>query len=500
MSDKYKDLTDVRMANQSRNSTAIIGVCIMNVILALAYLMEVVKGTRTLGAYAFIFVWTIIPSVLAIMTYMKKKDAVSIRYIVSIGFAVLYSYIRFTTTVSLSFCYVIVIFVLLTVYADMRLSLGLGGYAVLVNIAAVIYKAVTVGLSAQDIAETEIIMACLVLSGAFVLMAISKISKINHANIIKAEKERKQSEKLLNTILKVADETANGVDRATGKTEHLKKSIEMTKGAMEELAGGASDAATAILVQQKKTEEISDQICEVGNITASIVENVNEAENKLESGQQAMDDLVHQVSVSESASKQVVKEMDELRSDAAKMQDIMALISNVASQTGLLALNASIEAARAGEAGRGFAVVASEISNLAGQTSTATGDINTLIDNISRSLNEVTEAVGELLKSNEMQNGYVSNVAEDFEKIHTNTQGIFEQVSRLQQMVGAVEESNRAIIESIENVSAVTQEVTAGANETLDISISNLESVADITDIMNGLSLNAEELRVAKAE
>lgn len=331
-------------------------------------------------------------------------------------------------------------------------------------------------------------------------MAISKISKINQANIAKAEEERKQSEKLLNTVLKVADETANGVDKATGKTEQLKKSIEMTRGAMEELAGGASDAATAILIQQKKTEEISEQICEVGDITSSIVENVDEAERKLQSGQKAMDDLVHQVSISESASKQVVKEMEELREDAAKMQDIMALISNVASQTGLLALNASIEAARAGEAGRGFAVVASEISNLAGQTSTATGDINTLIDNISRSLNEVAEAVGGLLKSNEMQNGYVSNVAEDFGKIHANTQGIFEQVNRLQQMVGAVEKSNRAIIESIENVSAVTQEVTAGANETLDISINNLESVADITDIMNGLNRSAEELRAAKAE
>ncbi len=500
MKDKYKDLTDVRVADQSRNSTAIIGVCIMNVILAVAYLLEVVKGARTLGAYAFIFVWTIVPCVVAILAYMRKKDAVAVRYIVSIGFAVLYSYIRFTTTTSLAFCYVIVIFVLLTVYADMRLSLWLGGYSVLVNIAVVIYRAVTVGLSAQEVAETEIIIACLLLSGAFVLMAISKISKINQANIAKAEEERKQSEKLLNTVLKVADETANGVDKATGKTEQLKKSIEMTRGAMEELAGGASDAATAILIQQKKTEEISEQICEVGDITSSIVENVDEAERKLQSGQKAMDDLVHQVSISESASKQVVKEMEELREDAAKMQDIMALISNVASQTGLLALNASIEAARAGEAGRGFAVVASEISNLAGQTSTATGDINTLIDNISRSLNEVAEAVGGLLKSNEMQNGYVSNVAEDFEKIHANTQGIFEQVNRLQQMVGAVEESNRAIIESIENVSAVTQEVTAGANETLDISISNLESVADITDIMNGLNRNAEELRAAKAE
>lgn len=500
MNNEYKDLTDARFAEQSRNSTVVLGGCIMNVLLALAYFAEVLKGSRTIGGYAFILGVTILPAILAILAYTRKKEAVSIRYIVSIGFAVLYSYIRFTATTNLTFGYIIVIFVLLTVYADMRLSLALGGYSVLVNIAVVVYKAVTVGLTAQDIAETEIIMACLLLSGAFVLMAISKIFKINEANIKKAQRQSEQSERILDTVLKVADDMADGVLRVTGKTEILKDSIGATKIAMEDLTAGTNDAVMAIQTQQKKTEEINSQIQEVGEITSSIVENVDEAESKLQSGQQAMDQLIHQVSISETASNQVVKEMEELSQDAAKMQDIMALISNVASQTGLLALNASIEAARAGEAGRGFAVVASEISNLAGQTSTATGDINTLIENITRSLNEVTEAVGGLLKSNEMQNGYVNDVAADFEKIHTNTQDIFQQVNRLQKMVGAVEESNRAIIGSIENVSAVTQEVTAGANETLEISTRNMESVEDIANIMEALNLNAEELRTAKAE
>ena len=57
------------------------------------------------------------------------------------------------------------------------------------------------------------------------------------------------------------------------------------------------------------------------------------------------------------------------------MQSITQLINDVASQTSLLALNASIEAARAGEAGKGFAVVASEISNLAAKTKEATVNI-----------------------------------------------------------------------------------------------------------------------------
>ncbi|MEZ0153024.1 MAG: methyl-accepting chemotaxis protein, partial [Candidatus Reddybacter sp.] len=65
---------------------------------------------------------------------------------------------------------------------------------------------------------------------------------------------------------------------------------------------------------------------------------------------------------------------------AEKINDVMALISDIAAQTNLLALNATIESARAGDAGKGFAVVASEVKTLAGQTSDATNDITMQIE------------------------------------------------------------------------------------------------------------------------
>ncbi len=497
MEELKMDLTDEKVAEQSRNLTALTGICIMNGILTAAYLVELLKGTRSPLSYAIVAFWCIMPSVAAVLAYRRKRDTVWVRYIATVGFMVLYTYVRFTTTTNLAFCYVIVIYVILAVYVDRNLSIFLGSFAVLVNIMLVVYRAATVGLTPQEITETEIIIACLVLSSVFTLMAISKISKINRANINRAEKDRQQTNQLLGTVLEVADAMAGEVEKAAGQTDRLKHSVEMSKRAMEELTGGANDAVAAITVQQKNTEEIDTYVQEVGGVTASIMESVDRAEECLTDGQQAMDNLLHQVSVSEEASRQVVKEMDELREYADRMQGIMALISSVASQTSLLALNASIEAARAGEAGRGFAVVASEISGLAGQTSSATGDIRPLIENMTKSLNEVVKSVDGLLESNGMQNGYVNDAAENFKRIHGSTQSIFGQMDRLKHTVDAVSGANRMIINSVENVSAVMQEVTAGANETLEGSRRNLDSVADIAGIMGRMNESAEKLRAA---
>ena len=80
-----------------------------------------------------------------------------------------------------------------------------------------------------------------------------------------------------------------------------------------------------------------------------------------------------------------------------QMNTIVELIKSIASQTSLLAPNASIEAARAGEAGKGFAVVATEISGMASQTNEATVHITELIENVSTAISEVVEVIYQMI-------------------------------------------------------------------------------------------------------
>ncbi|MBQ8315955.1 MAG: hypothetical protein IJY09_08050 [Lachnospiraceae bacterium] len=495
MKREKEDLSVKSIAMTSTNKTAITGMVVMNLVLALAYAIEVVKDARSLGSYLIVLALCVLPSVISVGVFLRKKDSLAVRYIFAVGFALLYAYIMLTTTTNLAFCYVIVAYVILMVYTDTKLLLGMGGFAILVNL-AVIAKKVTAGtLVGTEITQTEIILACLLLTGFFTILALNKIRGINQANIERAELQQQQSEGILHNTLEVAAAMTENIKASVEETEGLKKAIGETQRSMEELSGGAKDGVSAILVQKQNTETIGTNVEQVDAMVNSIVSEVQSAEESLNKGNDVMKELLRQVQVSGESGALVAEKMEELKVNADKMQTIMGLISNVAKQTGLLALNASIEAARAGEAGKGFSVVASEISSLSSQTNDATGEINALIVSIVESIGAVTESMERLLESSRMQNRYVDDTAENFEQIHNSTQNIIEQVSLLKETVDVVTAANAQVSEGIVNVEAVTQKVMEEANDTLESCNTNLQSIANVAEIMDKLMENAEKLQ-----
>lgn len=494
MEKRELDLTIKKYADQSINKSAIIGMYIMNGILVLAYLLEVVKGMRTPISYTIFAVLCIAPVVAATILYRKKQDAFAIRYILGIGFSVMYGYVMFSSPTDIAFCYYLVVLVLLMVYVDARLLSVLAALALAINVVRFILKSVTGGLQAIDITNFEIVVACLILTSLFVMVSTKKISAINQANINKAEREKEQSFSILNTTMEVATAISKDIANVAVETEQLKNAIGETSQSMDALSSGANEVSLATEEQAASTARISKYIQKVDVSTQEILNDSEDAQEKLETGRNIMQELLEQVKKSEASGILVTEKVTGLKEYAVRMQEIMGLISNVSKQTGLLALNASIEAARAGEAGRGFGVVASEISNLADQTDSATKDITELIENIVTSIEEAANAMSLLLESSQSQNEYISVTADNFEKIHHSTKGIIGQVSQLKRAVDVVTKENGQIEEKITYVTSITQEVTARSEDTLEACSLNLASVEEVTAIMENLKIEAEKL------
>mgnify|MGYP001403442145 CR=1 FL=1 len=150
---------------------------------------------------------------------------------------------------------------------------------------------------------------------------------------------------------------------------------------------------------------------------------------------------------------------------AQRIGDVLGLISAIAEQTNLLALNATIEAARAGEAGKGFAVVASEVKELASQTSKATEEISQQIGGIQTATHEAVSAIQAISKTIAEMNDIAGSIASAVEQQTSATSEIAINVEQAaqgtQEVTGNILEVTRA---ASETGSAATQ-VTATAGE-----------------------------------
>ncbi len=209
---------------------------------------------------------------------------------------------------------------------------------------------------------------------------------------------------------------------------------------------------------------------------------IEQASSNLNIARNEIIKLTEQVQKSAHVEIELAQKMQTLSGDAEQVKSILDVISDIADQTNLLALNAAIEAARAGEHGKGFAVVADEVRQLAERTQRSLAEINTTISIIVQSIVDTSEQMN--INSKDIQ--ALSDTARDVEeKINITTTLVLDATSATQKSVSNCEKTGK-------NVNTMVKKI----EEINSISASSARSVEEIAGASEHLNKMTEELNV----
>lgn len=464
-------------------------------IISIAYFVELLKGDGTLLYVLATIILAMGPVVGEIICYKKQHDTKMIKHFVGIGYAILYTFVMFTTNNHFTFVYVIPMLIAITVYNDFKYSLPIEVGVVIVNVIqlALFFKR---GIYTKaDMASVEIQFFVIVLICGIQLYVSIVAEKLNQKKLAELKAEHEKTEELLTRIMDTSDKMTQQITESAQKTASLGESMQAMKESMEEVNSGSNDTAEAVQSQLNQTEEIQAMVEQVEKGTENIIDSMNQNKEAIAQGNANVGILVKQAEETVESGKKVTEELSQLDTYMSQMNSILDIINSITSQTSLLALNASIEAARAGEAGRGFAVVASEISQMAQQTKDSTVQISQLIENVSNAIQMVVEVSGSMISMIESQNETTEKTAESFTVIEKNSDNVYGHSNELAAYVTKLADANKKIIDSISTISAISEEVAAHASDTLSATESNNVIVEELAALSGQLETLAQELK-----
>jgi methyl-accepting chemotaxis protein len=196
-----------------------------------------------------------------------------------------------------------------------------------------------------------------------------------------AEKEERQ--RVVTAAIVAFEETVSGIVRAVSRAA---TELERAASSLTHTANTTQQLATSVTASSGLA---STNVQSVALATDEMTASIHEISRQVEDSSRIAEDAVRQAQRTDGR-------ITELSQAAARIGDVVKLITAIAEQTNLLALNATIEAARAGEAGRGFAVVAQEVKALAAQTAKATDEIGTQISGMQTATQESVSAMKEI--------------------------------------------------------------------------------------------------------
>ena len=307
-------------------------------------------------------------------------------------------------------------------------------------------------------------------------------SKEDQASI---EKEADHRKEVAEQVAIIVEKLDRAFVKVMDELDKINIFMDNAHGAMEDIAESSESTAAAVNSQADMTGQIQGRL-ESAQKTASRARDITQQVNAvIIQGKKLADDLQQQSVLVDENTTMISNTVRLLVENVQKVSGITDSIMAISSQTNLLALNASIEAARAGEAGRGFAVVADQIRNLAEETKVSTEQITGIINELTSITDNTQTGIDKSVSSINMQRQKVEEVNTSFSQVEKGMGELNQGVESMGYEVDEVLLANSSIVESISQVSAASEEVSAGTQTSKDTINDAFDSLHIFCEVFN---------------
>lgn len=284
-----------------------------------------------------------------------------------------------------------------------------------------------------------------------------------------ADGARMLSDKLgdvIKTTMNMSNELKKSGDELSDSASQASAASSQVSEAVDDISRGAVSQAESVETAAGSTQDIGKDI----DVVAQNVEQLNgyteDMKKSCEAAMIALDKLIQQSEEVQASVKDIGRTIESTNESAIEITKFSEAISEIASETNLLSLNASIEAARAGEAGKGFAVVATEIGQLAVQSSNSAEEINKIVEKLRADSEASVEVMQRLNASFEQQSVQLGDTKDNMQSMADTVGNVSGSTDSISGHIEQLGDARNKLVEIISDLSAISEENAASTQET----------------------------------